>query len=140
VLTSALRRIQWPERTFAQWFCLIGGAVLVVRGTSVLLTGPAFALPGEGWHATFHVVSGALLLAVHSRRSLAYAATAAFALAYGIVAIVGILDGHDVLGVIPVGTRDNLVHSVYVVIPLVVLAFGPARSLPARGAKALPSG
>jgi hypothetical protein len=49
-------------------------------------------------------------------------AVAAFALVYGIVAVAGIVDGHDAFGVIPIDTRDNVIHSIYVALALGALA------------------
>src|ERR1700694_3467989 len=86
---------RWQGWTLAQWFCVLAGAVLVIRGISVLVTGPSFALPGAGWHAGFHLLSGALLIAVHARRTLAYRAAIGFALAYGTVTVAGIVNGHE---------------------------------------------
>jgi hypothetical protein len=123
----------WREWTVAQWFCVLGGALLVIRGISVLATGPSFGLPGAGWHATFHLLSGAALIAVHARRSLAYRAAVAFAIAYGTVTVAGIVNGSDVFGVIPVGTRDNTIHAAYVAVTLLVIALGPERMPPTRG-------
>src|SRR5262245_19502866 len=96
------------RRTAVQWFCLLAGALLVVRGVIVLVTGPAFDTPGEGWHATFHLVSGIVLLSVFRNPELAYRVVIGFALVYGFVAVGGSLDGNDFLGVIPIDTRDNV--------------------------------
>lgn len=122
----------WREWTVAQWFCVLVGALLVIRGISVLVTGPSFELPGAGWHACFHLLSGVLLMAAHARRKLAYSAAVAFAIVYGTVTVAGIANGHDVFGVIPVGTRDNIIHAAYVAVTLLVIALGPERMPPAR--------
>jgi hypothetical protein len=122
----------WRRWTVAQWFCVLIGALLIIRGLSVLVSGPSFALPGAGWHATFHLLSGALLIAAHRTPALAYRAAIAFAVAYGTVAVVGIANGHEVFGVIPVATRENVVHAVYVAVTLLVIALGPGRMPPAR--------
>jgi hypothetical protein len=118
VTTSAGAR----GRTPVQWFCLIAGGLLFLRGVSVLVTGPSFDAPGEGWHAMFHLLSGALLLAASSRPIVAYRFVLAFALAYGIVAVVGTVNGSEVFGVIPIDTRDNVIHWAYVAVALGVLA------------------
>src|SRR4051812_45326207 len=106
------------DRTVTQWFCMLAGALLLVRGTTVLLGNPSFGTPGEGWHAIFHLVAGLLLLPASLNARLARPAVAAFALVYGLVAIWGIVDGHDAFGVIPIDTRDNVIHSVYVALAL----------------------
>jgi hypothetical protein len=121
------------NRTVPQWFCLLAGVVLLIRGVSVFVTGPGFELPGEGWHATFHLASGAVLMAAaFGTPALAYRVVVGFALAYGFVAVVGAVDGQDVLGVIPVDTRDNVVHGVYVALALAVIALGAGRKVRAR--------
>jgi hypothetical protein len=123
----------WREWTVAQWFCVLVGILLVIRGISVLVTGPSFGLPGAGWHAGFHLLSGAALITVHARRTLAYRAAIAFAVAYGTVTLAGIANGHDVLGVFPVGVRDNTIHAAYFAVTLLVIALGPQQMPPARG-------
>ena len=47
------------------------------------------------------------MLAAHAdRRTVAIA----FALVYGLVAIIGLIDGTDVLGLIPINSADNVLH------------------------------
>ena len=128
-------------RTNTQWFCLLAGGLLLVRGVSVLVTGPSFGMPGEGWHAMFHLLSGALLLAAYRSPSVAYPAVAAFALAYGLIVAVGVINGHEAFGLIPIDTRDNVLHSAYVAAALAVLATDRARrhALGSRPGPASPS-
>src|SRR4051794_32437174 len=126
-------RARLGTRTVTQWFCLLAGALLVIRGISVLLPGVSFETPGEGWHAMFHLVSGLALLVAYRSPSLAYPAVAAFALVYGVIAVVGSVDGHDAFGVIPIDTRDNVIHS-----PYVALAAGGLGTDPPRRAAAPP--
>jgi hypothetical protein len=49
------------------------------------------------------------------------------------VTVVGIANGHDVFGIIPVGTREDVIHAAYVAVTLLVIALGPDRMPPARG-------
>jgi hypothetical protein len=116
-------------RSGAELFCLLAGGLLVLRGLSVLVTGVSFGMPGEGWHAMFHLVSGALLLLGARGPQLAYRFVLGFAFAYGLVAIAGIVDGNDVFGVIPIDARDNIIHTAYVAVALVVVALGPPRTV-----------
>lgn len=127
---TTARPHRWQAWTLAQWFCVLAGGVLVIRGISVLVSGPSFGLPGAGWHASFHLVSGVLLIAAHARRTLAYRAAIAFAVAYGTVTVAGIVNGHEVFGVIPVGTRDNVIHAAYVALTLLVISLGSGRTPP----------
>jgi hypothetical protein len=119
-LSTSSVRARMGRRSFTQWFCLLAGALLLVRGLTVL-PGASFDTPGEGWHAMFHLVSGVALLIAGRTPSLAYSAVAVFAFVYGVVAIAGSLDGHDAFGVIPIDTRDNVIHSAYVAVALGML-------------------
>jgi hypothetical protein len=105
------------RRSPAQWFCLIGGGLLLIRGLVGIALDPTFETPGEGWHLT----SGTVLLAVSRSARPALALTLAFAVAYAGVTVAGILDGHDVLGVLPIEASDNGVH---VTLTLIALAAG----------------
>ena len=105
-------------RSPAQWFCLIGGGVLLIRGLVGIALDPTFETPGEGWHQFFHLTSGAVLLAVSRSARPALALTLAFAAAYAGVTVAGILNGHDVLGVLPIEASDNGVHVTYTLIAL----------------------
>ena len=102
----------WRGRSAAQWFCLVGGAILVVRGSVGILLDPEFASPGEGWHQLIHLATGAALLAVAARRTAAAAAVLGFAGLYAAITIAGLADGGDVAGVIPVQRGDNVLHAV----------------------------
>lgn len=110
--------IEWRRQSPAQWFCLIGGVILLVRGGAGLLIDPAFESPGEGWHQLIHLSSGVLLLVAAGRASRALVAALAFGVFYAAVAFVGFIDGQDVAGVIPVQSGDNLLHTVLTVTSL----------------------
>ena len=106
------------RRSPAQWFCLIGGAVLLVRGSVGVLLDPTFESPGEGWHQLIHLSSGVVLLAAAARVTWALAAALSFGLFYAAVAVVGLVSGEHVANVIPVQTGDNLLHAVLTVTSL----------------------
>jgi hypothetical protein len=61
-------------------------------------------------HNLIHVASGLGLLAASPRRASARAVAIGFGLVYGLVAIIGLIDGEDVLGLIPINSADNLLH------------------------------
>ena len=61
-------------------------------------------------HNLIHVASGLVLLAASPKRAPARAVALAFGLVYGVVALIGIIDGRDVLGLIPINSADNLLH------------------------------
>ena len=110
-------------RTPAQWYTLIFGATLLLVG----LLGFAFDSTfntGEGTdgddligifevngiHNLVHIASGIALLALSPKRSTAKLAALTFGVVYGLVTIIGFIDGDTVLGLIPVNTEDNFLH------------------------------
>ena len=114
-------------RSAAQWFCIVVGATLVVVGLFGFLAEATFdtsagsdpgAVDGEnfilfevnGWHNVVHIASGLFLLALAGRHRTARTAALAFGAIYGVVTVIGLIDGHDVLGLIPVNPADNVLH------------------------------
>jgi len=136
--------------TPAQWYCLIAGLALLLMGILGFLADASFdtagsadtdrlgnadgALQGDGflgfevnaWHNIVHILSGLVLLAAFRRRGPAKTVALAFGVVYGLVAIIGLIDGNDVLGIIPVNAADNVLH-----IALSLLGIGA--SLVSRG-------
>ena len=98
-------------RSIAQWFCLIGGGLLIARGAVGVALDPDFATPGEGWHQLFHLLSGVALVAASRWERPALVLTFAFAATYGAITVTGIVDGAEVAGVLPVEASDNRVHT-----------------------------
>ncbi len=115
---------QTRGRTPAQWYCLLIGATLLLAGILGFIAEATFDTPASGrdgfgdlilfevngWHNLVHLASGALLLAAAPRRSSAKVVALGFGLVYGLVAIIGLIDGSDVLGLIPVNGADNVLH------------------------------
>jgi hypothetical protein len=116
-----------PASAPAQWFCIVVGATLVLVGLLGFLAEAKFdtsvggdggALDGEnliifevnGWHNLVHIASGLFLLALSGRHATARAAALAFGAIYGVVTIIGLVDGKDVLGLFPVNPADNVLH------------------------------
>ena len=121
-------------RTPAQWYCLLAGAALLLAGIFGFLADATFdtgltgtdddggnaggALQGDsflgfevnGWHNLVHVLSGIVLLGAFAKRKAAKTVALAFGVVYGLVAIIGLIDGNDVLGLIPVNAADNILH------------------------------
>jgi hypothetical protein len=125
-------------RSPAQLFCLVIGATLVLMGVLGFFVKAKFdtstggdpgALDGEnliifevnGWHNTVHILSGLFLLALMGRHATARVAALGFGVIYGIVTVIGLVDGTDVLGLLPVNPADNILH-----ILLTVAAFAAA--------------
>ena len=110
------------QRTPAQWYCLLAGLALLLAGIFGFISDSSFET-GDGIdggrflgfevnaiHNLIHVASGLVLLAASPRRASARAVALGFGLVYGLVAIIGLIDGEDVLGLIPINSADNLLH------------------------------
>ena len=110
------------DRTPAQWYCLLGGLALLLAGVLGFISDATFdagtKIQGDGflgfevngWHNLVHILSGLLLLSVFRHRGAAKTVALAFGIVYGLVAIIGLIDGNDVLGIIPVNPADNVLH------------------------------
>jgi hypothetical protein len=124
-------------RSAAQWFCLIIGGTLVLVGLLAFLAEATFdtsagsdpgALDGEkfilfevnGWHNVVHIASGLFLLALAGKHRTARTAALAFGAIYAVVTVIGLIDGHDVLGLIPINPADNVLHILLTVAALAV--------------------
>jgi uncharacterized protein DUF4383 len=137
-------------RTPAQWYCLVAGLALLLLGilgftadasfdTSTTGDGDATgnadgALQGDGflgfevngWHNVVHLITGALLLAAFRRRGPAKTMAVAIGVFYGLVAIIGLIDSNDVLGLFPINPADNILH-------IALSALGIVTGLVSRG-------
>jgi hypothetical protein len=125
---------RYHGRTPAQWYCTLAGLALLLAGIFGFISDASFdtggsadtdttgnadgALQGDGflgfevngWHNVVHLLSGLVLLAAMRRRSTAKTVAIAFGAVYGLVAVIGLIDGNDVLGFIPVNAADNVLH------------------------------
>lgn len=136
--------------TPAQWYCLLVGLALLLTGIFGFAADASFdtsstadtdrtgnadgQLQGDGflgfevnaWHNVVHLVSGLVLLAAFRRRGPAKTVALAFGVVYGVVALIGLIDGSDVLGIIPVNGADNVLH-------IALSALGILTALMSRG-------
>ena len=120
--------------TPAQLYCLLAGLSLLLAGLFGFIADASFdtsttgdtdargnadgSLQGDsflgfevnGWHNLVHIASGLLLLAAFRSRAAAKTVALVFGLTYGLVALIGLIDGNDVLGFIPVNAADNVLH------------------------------
>lgn len=120
--------------TPAQIYCLGIGAALLFAGVFGFFADASFdtsgsgdadvagnangALQGDsflgfevnGWHNVVHILSGIVLIAAWRKRKSAKTVALAFGVVYGLVTIIGLIDGNDVLGFIPVNAADNVLH------------------------------
>src|SRR4051812_35053534 len=109
-------------RTPAQWYCLLAGVALLAAGifgffadssfdTGNNVSGGSFlGFEVNGIHNLIHVASGLLLLVGSRTRASARLVAIVFGVTYGIVALIGLIDGADVLGLIPINGADNVLH------------------------------
>ena len=109
-------------RTPAQWYCLLAGAALALAGLAGFIVDASFdvgdgvdggSLLGfevNGIHNLVHLASGALLLVASRERATARPVAIAFGATYGLVALIGLIDGDDVLGLLPINSADNVLH------------------------------
>jgi hypothetical protein len=110
------------RRTPAQWYCLLAGLALLLAGVFGFISDSSFdtgdGIQGDLFlgfevnaiHNLIHVVSGLVLVAASPKRASARAVAIGFGLVYGVVAIIGLIDGDDVLGLIPINSADNVLH------------------------------
>jgi hypothetical protein len=123
------------EKTNAQWYAIVVGAILTLVGIFGFIADTSFDTSGSsdgdvrgnadgmlqgdgflgfevnGWHNVVHILSGVFLLAMARKRRTAKPAVIGFGLIYGLVTLIGLIDGNDVLGVIPVNAADNILHA-----------------------------
>ena len=72
----------------------------------------SFDTPGEGWHHLIHLVSGAILLVAGRDPYPARVLALSFGVFYTGLAVIGIVDGEEVLGLIEADAADKLFHTV----------------------------
>ncbi|HEX8745421.1 MAG TPA: DUF4383 domain-containing protein [Thermoleophilaceae bacterium] len=111
------------KRTPAQWYSVVFGGTLLLVGLIGFLANASFVTGKKleddpllgifdvnGWHNVVHIASGLLLLAFAKKRATAKTVALSFGIVYGIVTILGFVDGSDVLAIIPTNGADNVLH------------------------------
>jgi Domain of unknown function (DUF4383) len=119
-------------RSPAQGFCAVAGLVLVAVGALGFLGNADFAGAGHrgaflgldvnGWHNVVHIATGSVLLAGAPNATAARAVCVLFAGAYAVVAALGWIDGSDIVGLVPIDSADNVLHTVLAAFALIVAA------------------
>jgi hypothetical protein len=104
--------------TPARCYCVGIGLFLLIRGGSTVTGGAGYGLPGDGWRAILQLLIATLLLAATTRRSTARNAVIVVGLIYAAQTLLGI-HMHDILGIIPVDSRDRIVHPAIVMLALI---------------------
>ncbi len=120
------------DKTPAQWFAYLAGAVLVLVGILGFFADSTFdtgsGIDGDkllgifevnGIHNLVHIATGLLLLAVAPKRATARYGVLAFGAAYALVTVIGLIDGETVLGLLPVNPADNVLHIALTIAALV---------------------
>jgi hypothetical protein len=109
-------------KTPAQQYCRLAGLALLLAGIAGFIAdgtfdtgngvegGELLIFEVNGWHNLVHLLSGLLLLAAAPRRASAKTIALLFGLTYGAVAVIGLIDGSDVLGWFPVNAADHVLH------------------------------
>ena len=134
------------ERTPAQWYSLIFGALLLIAGIAGFFADSSFGDLGSdvqgddliifevnGWHNIVHILSGLAGLALAARPSTARLYALGFGVVYLLVTIWGIVDGNDVFGLLPVNGADNVLHIAIAVTGILAGLASDPRRLGARG-------
>ena len=135
------------DKTPAQLFAYLAGAVLVLAGVIGFIADSSFdtgsgidgdklfgILEVNGIHNLVHIASGLFLLAVAPKRASARIGVLAFGAIYALVTLIGLIDGDDVLGLLPVNPADNVLHIALTAAALLAGAVSSADD--ARGADA----
>ena len=138
------------DRTPAQVFALVIGAVLVIAGIIGFFYSAAFGSPGDtdavfgildvnGWHNVVHILSGVAGLALMGTAAGARLYAVGLAVVYTVVAIWGfaIGDGHSILGFLPVNTEDNVLHALIAVAGYAAFAASSPRTSTTPAARAV---
>jgi hypothetical protein len=137
--TSMSRDDRVGGRTLAEWFCLVGGAALVLAGLFGFIADATFdtgsAVQGDsflgfevnGWHNLVHILTGLFLLTGAKNRHAAKRVALIFGIVYGAVTIYGLIDGNSVLGILPVNPADNVLHLVLSVAAIAASLLTPDR-------------
>ena len=114
---SRLARAMTPARCY----CLGIGLFLLIRGTTTLTGGAGYGLPGDGWRAILQLALATLLIAATTRRTTARTAAVVVGLIYAAQTLLG-LHMHDILGIIPIDSRDRIVHPTIAILGLTAAA------------------
>ena len=133
------------RRTPAQWYCLLAGLSLLLAGILGFVVDSSFDTGSDiqgdellgifevnGIHNLVHIASGLVLLAAFPKRASAKTVAIAFGVVYGIVTIIGLIDGETVLGLLPVNAADNILH-------IALSALGLVAGLMSRGSDDVPA-
>lgn len=136
--TTTDSRVDRPRRMHpAQAFCMLAGPILVLVGILGFISDSSFdtgnGVQGDdfiifevnGWHNVVHIATGLFLLLGARNWRTARTVALVFGIVYGIVTLIGLIDGEDVLGLFPVDAADNVLHIALTALALIA-ALTPA--------------
>jgi hypothetical protein len=131
--------------TAAQIYALVFGATLLLVGLAGFAADESFdtgaKVSGDelivfevnGWHNVVHIASGLVGLALWRNPVTARSFALGFGLVYGLVTLIGFVDGNDVIGLLPVNAADNVLHLAIAAVGILAgLASAPRASRTAR--------
>jgi len=136
-------------KTPAQQYCRLAGLALLIAGIA------GFAIDGSfdtgnnvdgdkllifevsGRHNLVHLLSGIVLLAAAPRRASAKVVALLFGITYGAVALIGLIDGNDVLGLFPVNAADHVLHLALSLVGILAALASPAPENQLRASTAM---
>ncbi|OBI91833.1 hypothetical protein A9X00_16790 [Mycobacterium sp. 1245805.9] len=81
-----------------------------MRATSTLVAGACFDLPGDGWRSVWQLAMVVVLAVGIAYPRAASAAVLTVGLVYALATGLEAFHGTDLVGVVPVDTRDRVVH------------------------------
>ncbi|MDP8966979.1 MAG: DUF4383 domain-containing protein [Actinomycetota bacterium] len=128
------------DKTLAQVYAMVLGAVLVLVGIVGFLVEPSFGIGDSaqrgtlivfdinGWHNLVHLLSGIVGLAMAGTAAKARLFSIGYGIVYVLVTILGFVvgDGGLLLSIIPINTADNLLHLVIAVTGIAIGLASPA--------------
>ena len=133
------------QRTPAQLFAVVVGAVLVAAGILGFFYNASFAtgddvprdavlgiLDVNAWHNLVHIATGALGLVTFAAAAAARAYAFGLGAVYLVVAIWGFVlgDGGVILNLVPVNTADNVLHLLIALTGIAAGAMSPTMTTP----------
>ncbi len=98
------------------------GLVFVVFGIAGFFSGsPLIVFQVDPLQNVIHLVSGLIALyCAHAGDGMSRAYLMLFGLVYALIAVIGFIQGHTVLGLIGVNLEDNLLHAAIAALSLLV--------------------
>jgi uncharacterized protein DUF4383 len=133
------------ERTPAQVYCLVFGAVLLLAGVLGFVANSSFATGDDlsrdallglfdvnGWHNVVHLLSGVAGLAAAGSRAGARAFAFAFGGVYVLVTILGLAAGDNstLFSLIAINTEDNFLHLAIAALGILAGGLSPSEIAP----------